>query len=461
MIAAWMVYCVAVGALLGAAAHASESMLRTYARPARWVWALSLFGSVALPVVAWVAPVFWSRPATDAPDTGVLAVLPIAEWRVPLETLGNTFPVWEALNVVLLGGWLAGSLVLAGVFLRSFAKLAGERRGWRRAVVGTVPVLVSRGAGPAVVGVIREEIVLPEWVLDLQEDVRKLIAKHEEQHVRAGDIRLLVSALIVVLLLPWNVALWWQLRRLRLAVEADCDRRVLMGGADVRVYGTLLIEMGRRATGRLPALAFSHRRSSLARRIELMTWRPRLRMGRALVAASFAVALVFMACETPAPQAPDAEPPKAVNGLVDLKLQGCESMDAPGCSGLGPLYVVDGVIIADRSVLDVEALDIKRIEVIKGAAAEELYGKRAAGGVVSIFTQGGVHVISALGAESITEVFEARQARRMAAWKALAEDRSRDSSSGSHVVQRAFELEDSLRAEMTKEQLHELKKRPR
>lgn len=56
-----------------------------------------------------------------------------------------------------------------------------------------------------------------------------------------------------------------------------------------------------------------------------------------------------------------------------------------------PLFVVDGVILADigTTTRDLESLDIENVEVIKGAAAASLYGSRAAGGVISITTSRG------------------------------------------------------------------------
>ena len=51
-----------------------------------------------------------------------------------------------------------------------------------------------------------------------------------------------------------------------------------------------------------------------------------------------------------------------------------------------PLYVVDGVIVVERDLIDIDKLDIRRIEVVKGAAAEALYGARASNGVVQITT---------------------------------------------------------------------------
>lgn len=60
--------------------------------------------------------------------------------------------------------------------------------------------------------------------------------------------------------------------------------------------------------------------------------------------------------------------------------------------GNGPMYVVDGVILAsdiNGTTVDLESLDIESIEVVKGAAAASLYGSRAASGVVSITTNRG------------------------------------------------------------------------
>lgn len=53
-----------------------------------------------------------------------------------------------------------------------------------------------------------------------------------------------------------------------------------------------------------------------------------------------------------------------------------------------PLYIVDGVILGASNV-DVEALDIESVEVIKGAAAASMYGSRAANGVINIQTKRG------------------------------------------------------------------------
>jgi TonB family protein len=170
-----------------------------------------------------------------------------------------------------------------------------------------------------VVGFFRARIVLPEWVLGLEERQRALVIAHEEEHVRAGDTRLLALALLSAVLMPWNLALWWQIRRLRHAVELDCDARVLKRRPDVRGYTSLLIELGRRRTPRaLAVAAFSESSSLLERRIETIVT-PKSRRWRlpAAVATLVTAALVVAALEVPRPalaQArprPDARPPAA------------------------------------------------------------------------------------------------------------------------------------------------------
>ncbi|HEU0012248.1 MAG TPA: SusC/RagA family TonB-linked outer membrane protein [Longimicrobium sp.] len=70
-----------------------------------------------------------------------------------------------------------------------------------------------------------------------------------------------------------------------------------------------------------------------------------------------------------------------------ILLRGPQSISADGRSQ-EPLYIVDGVILGS-SMVDLDALDIENIEVVKGAAAASLYGSRAAAGVVQITTKRG------------------------------------------------------------------------
>jgi bla regulator protein blaR1 len=41
-------------------------------------------------------------------------------------------------------------------------------------------------------------------------------------------------AQLMVALAPWNLPAWWQLRRLRFAIQVDSDARVLQTNIDLR-----------------------------------------------------------------------------------------------------------------------------------------------------------------------------------------------------------------------------------
>jgi hypothetical protein len=64
---------------------------------------------------------------------------------------------------------------------------------------------------------------------------------HEHEHRRAGDQLVGAIGELAVALVPWHVALWYALRRLRCALELDCDARVLRRESDVERYGHLLL----------------------------------------------------------------------------------------------------------------------------------------------------------------------------------------------------------------------------
>src|SRR5262249_5151229 len=69
--------------------------------------------------------------------------------------------------------------------------------------------------------------------------------------------------------------LWWQLHRLRCAIEVDCDARVLDAGLDTGQYGETLIDVSQRPSDHIGSVAaMSESRSFLERRIAIMVRRP-------------------------------------------------------------------------------------------------------------------------------------------------------------------------------------------
>jgi hypothetical protein len=103
--------------------------------------------------------------------------------------------------------------------------------------------------------------------------------------------------------MPWNPALWWQHRRLRLAVETDCDARVLAAGASPRAYGLALLRTaGAPAFLSLLTLAWGERTTDLERRILAMSARrPTFRVLRSLPLLAAALAAALVACEAADP----------------------------------------------------------------------------------------------------------------------------------------------------------------
>jgi bla regulator protein blaR1 len=302
VIAQWMLYSVVVAFCFGFAAAAGEALLRLSGRPGRWAWGLALVCSAGWPLLNMRFPGLLARsvvhPAIDSGASIVIGAFGPGE--VGVNALVDSNGV--LLDRLLLTAWVVLSVVFLYVVVWTSLKLLSERRGWSRALVGGRSVLVSSDVGPAVVGFRKPEIVVPSWVLDLDEAEQRLVVLHEGEHARAGDLRLLVSGLAAAVLLPWNPAVWWQVRRLRLAVEADCDARVLGHGTGAHSYGAFLMNIcGRTQRLRVAALALSERRSPLARRIEMMVPKTRGRLGRLVLSMTVCVAALTLACEFPIP----------------------------------------------------------------------------------------------------------------------------------------------------------------
>lgn len=156
----------------------------------------------------------------------------------------------ERLPRALGGAWALVTLALLARLVGEARALRRMVRRWRPAHLAGADVLVTTDVGPAVVGVVRPRIVVPAWTLDLPADDAALVVAHEREHLRARDPWLLAAALGVAALLPWHPAAWVAVRRLRLAVEADCDRRVLRAAprtaGRVRRYGALLLDVAER-----------------------------------------------------------------------------------------------------------------------------------------------------------------------------------------------------------------------
>jgi hypothetical protein len=160
-------------------------------------------------------------------------------------------------------------------------------------------------------------VVFPRWLLSAAPDTQQMALLHEHEHLIARDPQILITATLLFALFPWNAPLAWMLRRLRFAIEVDCDARVLRGGADPARYGQALLYVSeRQAPAPVTSIALIERCSQLERRINIMSASPR-KYSVLIAGVSFALATTCLVAatkiETPA-NAPESAPIKPPPG---------------------------------------------------------------------------------------------------------------------------------------------------
>jgi TonB family protein len=353
MITAWLTYCVLVSVLLGAAAWVAEGALRAQGWAGRWPWAVALAASIGLPLGAWLRPAASPEPASMSvlpmPGAYVMESIPV----LALESGSGRL----SLEAVVLLAWAGASVALLLHLAMSALRIRAEGRRWHRREVDGVAVLVSEATGPAALGLFRGRVVLPEWALTLEEGLRRLLVLHEAEHVRAKDPQLAVAGLVTCALMPWNPVLWWQLSRLRLAIEMDCDARVLGRAGDRASYGSLLLEVGQRRARLAVGLAESG--SMLERRIRMITKTTTGRRTiRALGLGALSALVLAVACETP--------PPTGLGDVESRPLQAEEALSAVSDFPCEPVLYLDGELV-DRNVLNTtRPEDIETVDVLRG-----------------------------------------------------------------------------------------------
>jgi hypothetical protein len=301
MIAAWLMYSLAVATLLYVGARALELAAHAFNIPTRFIWVAAIAAAVTLSTrqlvrvgngldvptpslerriarrVRTATPVALVERKLDSVvpqqparqlvrDVVANSIYNLARTRGAIHRVDVT-PL-DKWNKTLLASWFVASAALAGFVFVAFGRLRVMEREFEQRTIDGVPVSVSRNVGPALFGLTNPQTVVPEWVFDLPPTERRIILAHEREHAIARDPQTLLGALLFLIIQPWNVALWAMFARLRLAIEMDCDSRVLGGTADARRYGELLVLVhSRRASTPQPLLSFVERRSNLEQRI--------------------------------------------------------------------------------------------------------------------------------------------------------------------------------------------------
>lgn len=350
MIAVWMLFSMLCGALVVAAGALLEPVVASAARPRRGLWTVVVLCTalvVLLPLVrpasplahAGVAEVEITAPAANLWVAGDVATNNVVDNAALWAAVG-----WQALrertnrwNAALVGAWGA-----VGVTLLAFIVIGARARSIGSTAVPSLThdalgheVVLSAVGGPAATGVLRPRILLPPWTLDLDPPLRAIVLRHEAEHIAARDPALLLGAVLLLVLLPWQLPLWYAVRRLKIAIEVDCDARVLHAFPDVRRYARLLLLVSQQFHTTKPSFRAVHAglttlgsaRSHLRTRILVMTGSPARRFTFGSIAQLGGA--VGLAAAVAAMPAPAVRNPAAVPITHDLPVV------APGRAGAG------------------------------------------------------------------------------------------------------------------------------
>ena len=379
MYASWFAYSFLVSALLAVTALGIEALCRLAGRPARWVWA----GALALAVLlAAMAPHRASpRSAFRLPEPVAVAVTtaaPLVRQDGPIAAAVRVERAAVAWTQALLARadralpsrvdrglgtlWMIATGALVLLFGAVYLRFARARRGWPLAELHGERVRIAPEAGPAVVGLSQPEIVVPRWLLERSPEEQRLVLVHEREHVLARDPLLLAAACVAAALLPWNPAAWWMLSRLHLAVELDCDDRVLRRGIAPRSYGTLLIDLAGRCSG-LPvgAPALADRASHLERRLlAMLPTRARHTRVRAAALGAVAALALLAACEAKMPTSADVDQMDASKATATAQHLSFMKVGDPNTT-----YTVDGKSVSATEAQAIAPNQIATIDVRK------------------------------------------------------------------------------------------------
>ena len=297
-----ILYVNVVGALLTMVGVSIERLLPATATR-RWLWCLIIPLSMFVPGFYrghhnWIVTdtAHLSAPATAS----AAALTPFdRDWWARTQAYDPTIGrVWQTVSLILLVWGVANALRVA--FLVAMSRRQSGSRG--PSVVDGVPIVVTDQLGPATVGLVRSRVLVPKWVLALPGVQRRYVLRHEEEHRRSHDAHLLLFASLLVLPMPWNLAMWWMLKRLSLAVELDCDNRVVAALGDGSAYGELLLTVAQ-AASKAPRLqpAFLGGAGSLEQRLRALVAPAPLRRAQKFMLPMLTVALLFIVVWMPHP----------------------------------------------------------------------------------------------------------------------------------------------------------------
>lgn len=313
MIAAFMLYSIAIGGLLALAALLADRAAAALGAARRSIWTVAIVSTLVVPAMMLGLGSRDESTRAIASDRERAAVRATTSTQSSAFTTASTFleqtssPLRRVerlrLDFVLSMAWGISSASLVMLYVFAWTRTRRQLRNWPRAVIAGRSVRLSQDVGPAVFGLAKPVIIVPEWLRSAPSGQQALVLEHEHQHIAARDPLVLILALGCTLIVPWNIAMWWQLKRLRFAIEVDCDARVVKRGADALTYSETLLQVGRQfLRAPLSAVALIEPPSDLERRIRILT---SVRQRRAITVATACAAL----CASLVVGAAQIEPP--------------------------------------------------------------------------------------------------------------------------------------------------------
>jgi TonB family protein len=261
------------------------------------VWAAGILGSLTLPLLSLVLPVWHSAalgnaagllgPAHPVAADGGSSTLPAM-----IVDAGAATPLLGKFANVALLAWTAGFLFFAIRLVAGLACLAWKsvlarplfEDSWMRTALELSRVFkIARpvrlrlcddsGAMPLTWGFLRPLVILPSAAADWQEDRRRIVLSHEFAHIARNDWFLQVCAELARAVYWFHPLVWVAAERLRQESELACDDAVLNSGIQPSEYANQLLDLARslQHSGRAwsSALAIA-RRSNLERRFASM-----------------------------------------------------------------------------------------------------------------------------------------------------------------------------------------------
>lgn len=275
-----MLYSLVIALLVSGSALTSERILAELQLPRRFIWFVALLLSLALPTYTLltnagadgltieasgqtVSGAQFVSPSTPIKPTSVVGI----EIQKPF----NTWPNWYEFSTPFAIFWIASSASILLFYFLSWLFLRRKLSHAKKRHLDGTEVRILDEYGPSVFGFFRPQIILPGWLFDSDPSLQQIVLKHERQHIQAHDQLTLFAALMLIAAAPWNLPLWWQLRRLRCAIEIDCDARILRDATSEKEYGEALVKVQQhRARMPMGAIALIEPVTQLERRIQIM-----------------------------------------------------------------------------------------------------------------------------------------------------------------------------------------------